>query len=68
MAPLGHLQTEARSGYGRAGMQSPKPSFAAGLSLDRNKTLTTTPKVPCRILRAEEGLSCGDKTCRFPNV
>jgi len=28
--------------------------------LDRNKTLATTPKVPCRILRADDGLSCGD--------
>jgi len=28
--------------------------------LDRNKTLNTTPKVPCRVLRADEGLSCGD--------
>jgi len=28
--------------------------------LDRNKTLATTPKVPCRILRVDEGLSCGD--------
>jgi len=29
--------------------------------LDRNKTLATTAKVPCRILRADDGLSCGDK-------
>jgi len=27
--------------------------------LDRNKTLATTPKVPCRILRLGQGLSCG---------
>jgi len=28
--------------------------------LDRNKTLATTPKVPCRVLRVDEGLSCGE--------
>jgi len=28
--------------------------------LDRNKTLATTPKVPCRILWVDEDLSCGD--------
>jgi len=28
--------------------------------LNRNKTLATTPKVPCRILQVDEGLSCGD--------
>jgi len=28
--------------------------------LDRNKTLATTPKVPCRILRVDDALSCGD--------
>jgi len=28
--------------------------------LDRNKTLATTPKVPCRILRVDDDLSCGD--------
>jgi len=29
--------------------------------LDRPKTLTTVSKVPCRILRVNERLSCGDK-------
>jgi len=28
--------------------------------LERNKTLATTPKVPCRILRADEALSGGE--------
>jgi len=28
--------------------------------LNRNKTLATTPKVPCRILRVDKALSCGD--------
>jgi len=28
--------------------------------LDRNKTLNTTPKVPCRVLRVDAGLSCGE--------
>jgi len=28
--------------------------------LDRNKTLATTPKVSCCILRVDEDLSCGD--------
>jgi len=28
--------------------------------LDRHKTLATTPKVPCRVLRVDAGLSCGE--------
>jgi len=28
--------------------------------LDRNKTLATTPKVPCRVLWVDAGLSCGE--------
>jgi len=29
--------------------------------LDRNNTLATTPGVPCRILRAHDSLSYGDR-------
>jgi len=28
--------------------------------LDRHKTLAATPKVPCRVLRVDAGLSCGE--------
>jgi len=28
--------------------------------LDRNKTLAATPRVPCRVLRVDAGLSCGE--------